>query len=112
LLGLLGLSSFTAEQKMKEVGLRKILGASTGNILFILSKEFALLIFIAFILAIPLSWWRLNIWFESSFIYHQELKWSYFFFAGILAFVFGMATISFYIIRATLRNPIEAIKYE
>jgi len=112
LLGLLGLSSFTAERKMKEVGLRKILGASTGNILFILSKEFALLIFIAFVLAIPLSWWRLNIWFESSFIYHQELKWSYFFFAGILAFVFGMETISFYIIRATLRNPIEAIKYE
>jgi len=112
LLGLLGLSSFTAEQKMKEVGLRKILGASTGNILYILSKEFALLIFIAFILAIPLSWWRLNIWLENSFIYHQELKWSYFLLAGLLAFIFGMATISFYIVRAASRNPIDAIKYE
>ncbi len=112
LLGLFGLSSFVASQKMKEIGLRKVLGASTGNILLILYKEFVLLILIAFVLAIPFAWWRLNIWLEDSFIYYQSLQWSHFFLAGLVAFVFGILTISFYIVRAASRAPIEAIKYE
>jgi len=112
LLGLLGLSSFIAEQKNKEIGIRKIHGASIANILIILYKDFATLIFIAFILAVPLAWWRLQIWLESGFVYYRPLDWSAFAIAGILAFVIGLGTISYYIIRAASGNPIDAIKCE
>ncbi len=112
LLGLLGLSSFVAEQKTKEIGVRKILGASVGNILQLLYREFIFLILIAFILAVPIAWWRLDIWLSDSFIYHTSLKWSYFFLAGLVAFLVGMVTISFYIVRAASSNPVDAVKYE
>jgi len=112
LLGLLGLSSFIAEQKTKEVGLRKVHGATITDILLLLYKDFALLILIAFIVAVPVAWWRLNIWLEGNFIYFQEPKWFTFVLAGFLAFIIGMGTISFYIIKVASRNPVEAIKYE
>jgi len=112
LLGLLGLSSFTAEQKNKEIGVRKIHGASIGNILFILYKDFASLILIAYVLAVPVAWWRLQIWLETGFVYYRPLDWSSFIIAGVLAFVIGLGTISFYVIRAASGNPIEAIKCE
>ena len=112
LLGLLGLSSFVAEQKTKEIGLRKIVGATTGNILLLLYREFALLILIAFILAVPIAWWRLDIWLETGFVYHIPLTLATFLLTGLLAFAIGLGTISFYIIRAASRNPVEAIKYE
>jgi len=112
LLGLLGLSSFIAEQKNKEIGIRKIHGASIDNILFILYKDFATLILIAFVLAIPLAWWRLEIWLETGFVYYRPLDWSAFIIAGVLAFIIGLGTISFYIIRAASGNPIDAIKCE
>jgi putative ABC transport system permease protein len=112
LLGLLGLSSFIAEQKNKEIGIRKIHGASIRNILYILYKDFATLILLAFILAVPVAWWRLNIWLETSFIYYRPLDWSAFILAGILAFVIGLGTISYYVVRAASGNPIDAIKYE
>jgi len=83
LLGLLGLSSFIAEQRTKEIGIRKVVGASVANILKLLYREFAILIVIAFIIAVPVSWWRLNIWLETSFVYHQSLQWTYFLIAGI-----------------------------
>ena len=112
LLGLLGLSSFVAEQRTKEIGIRKVVGASVANILKLLYKEFALLIGIAFILAIPVAWWRLDIWLNDSFIYHQTMQWIWFLLAGVISFVIGLATISFYILRAATGNPVDAIKYE
>jgi putative ABC transport system permease protein len=112
LLGLLGLSSFIAEQKTKEIGIRKVVGASIGNILNILYREFALLILIAFVIAVPLAWWRLDIWMESSFIYYRPVQLISVLMAGLLAFIIGMGTISFYIIRAAAGNPVDAIKYE
>ena len=112
LLGLLGLSSFVAEQRTKEIGIRKILGASIGSILGMLYKEFVILILIAFVLAVPVAWWRLDIWLSESFIYHTDLNFYYFILAGLLAFVVGMATISFYIIRAASSNPVDAVKWE
>ena len=111
-LGLLGLASFLAEQKTKEIGIRKIHGASIGNILTSLYKEFILLILIAFILVIPLSWWLFDIWLNSNFIYHQELNWTYFLFSGLLALIIGMATISYHIIKVASGNPVDAIKHE
>jgi putative ABC transport system permease protein len=112
LLGLLGLSSFIAEQKTREIGVRKILGASVGSILQLLYREFIYLILIAFVLAVPLAWWRLDIWLNDSFIYHTSLKWGYFLLAGLAAFIVGMATISFYIVRAASSNPVDSVKYE
>jgi len=112
LLGLLGLSSFVAEQRTKEIGIRKILGASVGNILNLLYREFILLIIIAFICAVPVAWWRLDIWLNDSFIYHTSLNWINFLLAGLMAFAVGMLTISFYIVRAATSNPVDAVKWE
>jgi putative ABC transport system permease protein len=112
LLGLLGLSSFVAEQRTKEIGIRKVLGASVSSILQLLYREFALLIAIAFVIAVPISWWRLDIWLNASFVYHQPLEWSYFLIAGLTSFIIGLGTISFYILRAATGNPVNAIKYE
>jgi len=112
LLGLLGLSSFVAEQRTKEIGIRKILGASVPNILKLLYKEFVILILIAFAFAVPVAWWRLDIWLNDSFIYHTSLNWIYFLLAGLIAFVVGIGTISFYIVRAAMSNPVDAVKWE
>jgi putative ABC transport system permease protein len=112
LLGLLGLSSYIAEQRTKEIGIRKIIGASVGSVLQLLYKEFALLIIIAFVIAVPVAWWRLGIWLQESFLYYEPLKWSSFLLAGIIALVVGMGTISFYIIKVASGNPVDAIKYE
>jgi len=112
LLGLLGLSSFIAEQKTKEIGIRKVMGASLGNILGLLYKEFIVLIIIAFIIAIPVAWWRLEIWLETSFVYHIKISASYFLLAGLLAIVISLITLSYHTIKASLGNPVDAIKYE
>lgn len=112
LLGLLGLSSFVAEQRTKEIGIRKILGATVPGILQMLYREFIILIVIAFALAVPVAWWRLDIWLDESFIYHTQLDWSSFLLAGVLSLAVGMATISFYIIRVASANPVDAVKYE
>ncbi|MCB2221464.1 MAG: ABC transporter permease [Bacteroidetes bacterium] len=112
LLGLLGLSSFVAEQRTKEIGIRKVLGASVSNILNLLYREFAMLIGIAFILAVPVAWWRLEIWLNDSFVYHQSMQLVWFVLAGLISFIIGLGTISFYILRAATGNPVDAIKYE
>lgn len=112
LLGMLGLSSFIAEQKFKEIGLRKILGASVGSILQLLSKEFMMLIIVAIIIAIPIAYWRLDVWLESAFVYHDKISWAPFVLAGLAAIIVGLVTISFHIIRAATVNPVDAIKYE
>ncbi len=112
LLGLLGLSSYIAEQRTKEIGIRKIVGASVGSVLQLLYKEFALLILVAFIIAVPVAWWRLGIWLDESFIYHEPLNWTSFLLAGIVALVIGIGTISFYILKVATGNPVNAIKYE
>jgi len=112
LLGLLGLSSFVAEQKTKEVGIRKVLGASVGNILGLLYKEFVLLIIIAFIIAIPIAVWQLSNWLESSFVYHINISAISVLMAGLIALLISILTISFHTLRAVMGNPVDAIKYE
>ena len=112
LLGLLGLSSFVAEQRTKEIGIRKVVGASVTDILNLLYREFALLIGIAFIIAVPVAWWRLDIWLNDSFVYHQSMQVIWFVLAGLISFTIGLATISYYILRAATGNPVDAIKYE
>ncbi len=112
LLGLLGLSSFIAEQKTKEIGIRKVMGATLINILGLLYKEFVVLILIAFVIAIPVAWWRLDIWLETSFVYHINISVAYFLLAGLLAITISLLTLSFHTIKAAMSNPVDAIKYE
>jgi putative ABC transport system permease protein len=112
LLGLLGLSSFIAEQRTKEIGIRKVVGASVGDIMKLLSREFMILILIGFVLAVPIAWWRLDIWLKDSFVYYTDISWLTFVYAGLLAFAIGMITISYHIIRVAISNPVDAIKYE
>lgn len=112
LLGLFGLASFSTEQRTHEIGIRKVNGATVGDILLLLYREFFWLILVGFVLAIPIAWWRLNIWLESSFIYYVDIKWYTILLAGALAMIVGLATISFHVTRAASRNPVDAIKYE
>ncbi len=116
LLGLLGLSSFIAEQKTKEIGIRKVVGASVGNIMNVLSNEFLSLIGIAFIVAMPVAWWQLSKWIDRSFIYHVDMNWIFIvlmsLFSGIIAFIVGALTISYFTIKAARSNPVDAINYE
>ncbi len=112
LLGLLGLSSFIAEQKTKEIGIRKVMGATLFDILGLLYREFIFLIIIAFVIAIPVAWWRLDIWLETSFVYHINISFTYFLLAGLLAITISLLTLSFHTIKAAMSNPVDAIKYE
>ncbi len=112
LLGLLGLSSFITEQRTKEIGIRKILGAGIPTILQLLAKEFIILIGLAFMIAIPVSWWQFDKWLNNSFVYFKEIDWVVFFIGGLIALVVGLLTISYHIIKAASSNPVDAIKYE
>ncbi|MBN3034905.1 MAG: ABC transporter permease [Bacteroidales bacterium] len=112
LLGLLGLSSFITEQRTKEVGIRKVLGAGVPDILYLFYREFALLILIAFVVAAPVAWWRLDIWLKDTFVYHIPPQWQAFVAAGLAALVIGLGAVSYYIVRAASGNPVNAIKYE
>ncbi|MCK4406915.1 MAG: FtsX-like permease family protein, partial [Bacteroidales bacterium] len=112
LLGLLGLSSFIAEQRTKEIGIRKVLGASIESILKILYKEFVILIIIAFIIASPIAWWILDDWLNTNFIYSTTIGWFSYVLAGLLALVIGLLTISYHIVKAATANPVDSIMCE
>ncbi|MCK5337673.1 MAG: ABC transporter permease [Bacteroidales bacterium] len=111
LLGLLGLSSFIAEQRTKEIGIRKILGASMNSIVNLLYKDFAILIGIAFVLAIPVAWYMLDLWLEN-FAFHIQIGVFAFILGGVLSLAVGMLSISFHILKVASSNPVNAIKYE
>ncbi len=111
LLGLLGLSSFIAEQRTKEIGIRKVLGATMPNIVNLLVRNFALLIVIAFVLAIPVAWYVLNLWLQN-FAFHIQIGVWAFILGGALSLAVGMLSISFHILKVAASNPVDAIKYE
>ncbi|WP_299758178.1 ABC transporter permease [uncultured Pontibacter sp.] len=108
-LGLFGLASFTAEQRTKEIGIRKVLGSSTGNIVLLLSKDFALLVLIAILVATPVAWYGMSRWLQD-FAYRIDLSWWIFAVAGLLALVIALATVSFQAIKAALLDPVKAIR--
>ena len=112
LLGLLGLSSFIAEQRTKEIGIRKVVGASLESIMSLLFKEFVVLIFIAFLIAIPIAWYFLSDWLDANFIYQTKLGVLTFLIGGVIAFIIGMLTVAFHIFKAASSNPVDALKYE
>lgn len=110
-LGLFGLATFMAEQRTKEIGIRKVLGASMGNILLILNKELGQLIALAFVIATPVAWWLMNSWLEK-FAYHMTIGWQVVGMAGLILILVALFTVSFHSIKTALSNPIEALKYE
>ncbi|MFK7756021.1 MAG: ABC transporter permease [Flavobacteriales bacterium] len=110
-LGLFGLASFTSSQRKKEIGVRKVLGASVVSILRLLYKEFSLLIVIAFIVAIPLAWYSMNLWLQS-YAFKTSIKPTFFIIPFVLIVVISVITISFQAIKAALTNPTESLRSE
>jgi putative ABC transport system permease protein len=110
-LGLLGLASFTAEQRTKEIGIRKVLGASVSSVNTLLSKEFMLLVGISFVLASGIAWYAMNTWL-STFAYRIEMGITVFILSGVMALLIALATVSFHFIKAARSNPTDALKYE
>jgi putative ABC transport system permease protein len=110
-LGLFGLAMFSAEQRIREIGIRKVLGASVGNIVTLMSKDFLRLVLIAVLIALPLAWWVMKRWLED-FVYRITLSWWMFAAAGVLAIAIAFITVSYQALRAAMSNPVEAIKHE
>jgi putative ABC transport system permease protein len=108
-LGLFGLASFTAEQRTKEIGIRKVLGSSTGSIVMLLSKDFALLVLVAIVLASPIAWYGMERWLQD-FAYRTELSWWVFAVAGASAMAIALLTVSFQALKAASLNPVQALQ--
>ncbi len=110
-LGLTGLATFMALQRRKEVGIRKVLGASVGNITFLLSRSFITLVLLANIIAWPIAWYSMNKWLEN-FAYRTDINLGIFIQATLVAIVVTLFTVSFQSVKAALANPIESLKHE
>ena len=110
-LGLLGLAMFTAEQRTKEIGIRKVLGASVTSVFVLLSREFLSFVSIALLIASPLAWMAMSKWLEE-YAYHINISWWMFAAAGVLVTVIALATVSFQAIRAALANPVKSLRAE
>ncbi|MBS1596920.1 MAG: ABC transporter permease [Bacteroidetes bacterium] len=110
-LGLFGLSTFIAEQRTKEIGIRKVLGANVGGIVQLLSKDFVRLVLIAFVIAAPLAWYFMNHWLQD-FAYRVQIGWWVFAVAGFAALIIALATVSFQAIKTALANPVKSLRSE
>jgi putative ABC transport system permease protein len=110
-LGLFGLASFVAEQRSKEIGVRKILGASVFNLWKMLSKDFVLLVGLSCLISIPIAWWMLHQWLQA-YAYRTEISWWIFAAAGIGAIGITLITVSYQSIKAALINPIRSLRTE
>jgi len=108
-MGLLGLAAYITLQRTKEIGIRKVLGASTANLISLLSKDFLKLVFIALLLGSPLAWFAMNKWLEN-FAYRVDVNWTVFLLAGFLSIIIAFITISFQAIKTARANPIKALK--
>jgi putative ABC transport system permease protein len=109
--GLFGLSAYTASQRIKEIGIRKVLGASVPDITKMLSKDFLKLVLIAIVVASPLAWWVMNKWLQD-FAYRIQISWWIFAAAGAAALVIAMLTVSFQAIKAAIANPVKSLRTE
>ena len=110
-LGLFGLATYAAEQRVKEIGVRKVLGASVVNLATLLSKDFLKLVLIANGIAFPIAWWATNKWLQE-FAYHIEIEWWFFALAGMIAIVIALLTVSYQSVKAALMNPVKSLKTE
>lgn len=110
-LGLFGLAAFTAERRTREIGVRKVLGASVSAIVTLLSKEFVALVIISLIVASPLAWWALSKWLQD-FSYRIDISITFFIIAGIITLMVALATVSIHAIKAAISNPVKSLRTE
>ncbi|WP_293683828.1 MULTISPECIES: ABC transporter permease [unclassified Spirosoma] len=110
-LGLFGLATYTAQVRTREIGVRKVLGASVSGIIQLLAKDFVKLVFIAILLATPIAWYTMSLWLED-FAYRTNVQWWVFAIAGILALAIALLTVSFQSIKAALMNPVKSLRSE
>jgi putative ABC transport system permease protein len=110
-LGLVGLSSFAAEQKSKEISIRKVLGATVLDIVKMLTSEFVILVVIANLIAWPIAWYIMRRWLEN-FVYRIDIGISSFMLAGLAAVLIALITVSYHALRAALTNPVKGIRHE
>jgi len=110
-LGLFGLAAFTAEKRTKEIGMRKVLGATVNSLVRLLSVDFVKLVVMAFVIACPLAYWFFSKWLED-FAYHIDIQWWMFALAGLGAVVIALLTVSYQAIKAALANPVESLRNE
>jgi putative ABC transport system permease protein len=110
-LGLFGLATLTAAKRIKEIGIRKVLGASVAGLAGLLSKDFVKLVLAANLIAWPIAWYAMNKWLQN-FAYRTDINWWVFALAGGLALLTALLTVSTQAIKATLANPVEALRYE
>ena len=110
-LGLFGLATFTAEQRTKEIGVRKVLGASSASIVKLLSSNFLKPIMLALLFAFPVAWYAMNKWLQH-YAYKIEMKWWMFGLAGLLTICIALVTVSYQSIKTALVNPIKSLRSE
>ncbi|MEP7373281.1 MAG: ABC transporter permease [Chitinophagaceae bacterium] len=110
-LGLFGLAAFTAQRRQKEIGIRKVVGASAGSVAFLLSKEFLKLVVVAIVIAFPLVWWAMNNWL-NDFAYRIPIKADIFIVTGVSAILITILTISFQSVKAAMANPVKSLRSE
>jgi putative ABC transport system permease protein len=110
-LGIFGLASFVAEQRAKEIGIRKVLGASVGGIIRLLSRDFLRLVVVAMLIAFPLSWFVMGRWLQD-FAYRISIGWEIFVVAAVLAIGIALLTVSFQAVKAALANPVRSLRSE
>jgi ABC-type antimicrobial peptide transport system permease subunit len=110
-LGLFGLAAYTAERRTKEIGIRKVLGASVANVTSLLSKDFLQLVILSCLIAFPVAYWRMSLWLKG-YQYHIQMQWWVYLAAGVIAVVIALITISFQTIKAALANPVKSLRSE
>ena len=110
-LGLFGLVAFTAQKRKKEIGVRKVLGASVTGIVQLLSKDFLVLIGISILVAAPIAWWAMSQWLQA-FAYRITISWWTFALAGFIAIFIALLTVSFQAIKAAVANPVKSLRTE
>jgi putative ABC transport system permease protein len=110
-LGLYGLSSYMAERRFKEIGIRKVMGASVQQIVAMMSTEFVKLVLIAFVIAVPIAWYGMSKWLEG-FAYKIEISWLVFALAGAIAFAIALITVSYESIKSAMSNPVKSLRSE
>jgi putative ABC transport system permease protein len=109
--GLFGLSSYTMQQRVKEVGIRKVLGASVSGIMALLAKDFIGLIALSFIVAFPVAWWAAHEWLRN-YAYRIDINWPVFLVTALLVLLIALITISFQSIKAAIANPVKSLRAE
>ncbi|CAA9531255.1 MAG: Acidobacterial duplicated orphan permease (function unknown) [uncultured Segetibacter sp.] len=110
-LGLFGLAAFTAERRRKEIGVRKVIGATVTQIVLLLTKDFIILVLIAIVLAFPIAIWATNNWLQD-FAYKADIKWYLYALAALTAMLIAILTVSFQAIKAAVANPVKSLRTE